>query len=71
MPVKKYRSIEDMPDETWRAPGDPGLYRALAELWATSRRLRPRRFPPGVFRHRSMEGMNQQRDQWDREHPCL
>lgn len=66
MPVYRYRSVEEMPGETWRSPGDPALYRALARLWATSRRLRPRRFPPGVTRHRTIEDMNAQRDQWDR-----
>ena len=66
MPVFKYRSIEETPDETWRTPGDPALYRALAQLWSASRRMRPRRFPPGVTKHRSIEDMNRQRDEWDR-----
>jgi hypothetical protein len=67
MPVRKFRSIEDMPGETWHAPGDPRLYRTLAQLWATSRQLCPRQFPAGVFKHRSIDDMNRQRDEWDRE----
>jgi hypothetical protein len=67
MPIWKYRSVDEMPDPAWRKPGDPELYRALAALWDTSRRLRPRQFPAGVHRHRSMEEMNRQRDDWDRE----
>jgi hypothetical protein len=67
MPVRKFRSVEDMPGETWYTPGDPRLYRALASLWATSRHLAPRRFPAGVFKHRSIEDMNRQRDEWDHE----
>ena len=67
MPVWKFRSVEETPDLPWRRPGDPALYRALASLWKTSRRLCPRRFPPGVYRHRSIEDMNRQRDQWDAE----
>jgi hypothetical protein len=67
MPVRKYRSVADMPDPPWRRPGDSELYRALAGLWDMSRRLRPRRFPPGVYRHRSIEDMNRQRDEWDAE----
>ena len=65
MPVYKYRSIEEMPDAPWRTPGDPDLYRALSALAEMSRRLHPRRFPAGVYKHRSMEDMNAQRDQWD------
>jgi hypothetical protein len=65
MPVRRYRSIEEMPDLPWRRPGDPELYQALRTLWTTSRRLAPRRFPPGVYRHASVESMNRQRDEWD------
>ena len=68
MPVYKFRSVEDMPGPAWRTPGDPGLYRALASLSETTRRLHPRRFPAGVYKHRSIEEMNAQRDRWDREH---
>jgi hypothetical protein len=71
MPVEKYRSIDDMPGETWHAPGEPELYRALTSLWTASRRLRPRRFPRGVFRHRSIDDMNHQREQWDRDDAAL
>jgi hypothetical protein len=52
----------------WRTPGDPALYRALVNLSETTRRLHPRRFPAGVYKHRSIEEMNAQRDQWDAEH---
>jgi hypothetical protein len=66
MAVYKFRSVEDMPGETWRRPGDPELYRALSRLWATARLLRPRTFPAGVSKHRTMGDMNRQRDEWDR-----
>ena len=66
MPVQKFRSVEEMPGESWYPPGDPRLYRALASLWTASRRLWPRRFPTGVFKHRSLESMHRQREEWDR-----
>ncbi len=68
MPVYKFRSIHEMPDAPWRTPGDPELYRALASLSNRSRRLHPRRFPAGVYKHRSIEESNAQRDRWDAEH---
>jgi hypothetical protein len=64
MPVRKFRSVEDMERDKWRAPGDPALYRAIAAVWAFGRRTRPRRFPPGVYRHRSMDALNAQTEQW-------
>jgi len=65
MPVRKFRSIEDMKRQTlWREPGDPALYRAIRALWELGRRTGANRFPHGVYRHRSIEEMNRLTDQW-------
>ena len=62
MPVRKFRSIEEMSAEpAWRSPGDPALYRAMAFVWELARRMNPRRFPPGVYKYRSIEEMDQAR----------
>ena len=51
MPVRKFRSVEEMERPVWRRPGDPGLYRVMAGLWdlgcRTSRRRAPARVPRG------------------------
>ena len=62
MPVSKYRSIEDMPDEVWRRPGDPLLYRTMAQLWDFGRRTSTRRFRPGVYKFRSIDEMDAAQD---------
>ena len=54
MPVRKFRSVEEMNQPVWRSPGDPALYRTMAGLLATGSRLRSRRFPPGVYRYRTI-----------------
>lgn len=52
-----------------RQPGDPSLYRAIAAVWETGRRLRTtRHFPAGVPRHATIESMNRQREAWDDEY---
>ena len=58
MPVRKFRSIEEMKAERWREPGDPELIRALVTLWEIGRRTRKRRFSPGVRRYASIEDMS-------------
>jgi len=68
MPVKKFRSVADMPDPPRRQPGDPALYKAIAGLWEFSRHANPRRFPPGVYKYRSIEEMNRAQEQWLAEH---
>ena len=66
MPVRKYRSIDEMPDETWREPGDPLLYRAIREIWDFGRRTSRRRYLPGVHRFRSIAAMDVAQGDWDR-----
>jgi hypothetical protein len=68
MPVYKYRSIEEMDSYTWRRPGDPELYRAIAFVWDLARRTNPRRFTPGVNRYRSIDEMNRADDARLEEH---
>jgi hypothetical protein len=57
MPVRKFRSVEEMNQPVWRSPGDPTLYRTMAGLLATGARLRRRAFAPGVRRYRSIEDL--------------
>ncbi len=65
MPVRKYRSVEEMEGNTWRRPGDPLLFRAMRSTWDFARRtLRPT-FPPGVHKHRSIEDAECQRQEWE------
>jgi hypothetical protein len=62
MPIYKYRSIEEMDAYTWRRPGDPDLYRAIAFVWELARRTNPRQFAPGIYRYGSIEEMNRADD---------
>jgi hypothetical protein len=61
MPVRKFRSIEEMKTPVWRRPDDPALARAIESIWAFGRRLRPRTFPPGVRKFRSIAEMKSAR----------
>jgi hypothetical protein len=64
-PVRKFRSVEDMPPPPWYEPGDPTLLQALAVVLTTARGVVPHRvFPPGVYRHRTIESLNRQREEW-------
>jgi hypothetical protein len=57
MPVRKFRSVEEMNVPVWREAGDPALVRAIASVWAFGRRTRPRLGPRGVRKFRSVEEM--------------
>ena len=68
MPIRKFRSVADMEHPQWREPGDPILYRTIAQLWHYGQRTAGYRFPPGVYRHRSIVELNAQTEQWNIAH---
>ena len=65
MPLRKYRSIEEMETPPWRDPLDPRNLRLACDLSELATRLRPRRFPPGLYRYRSVEQASLRREQWE------
>lgn len=65
MPVRRFRSLEEMGDSLWREPGDPELWRAMQRVWRFAAETCPLRFPPGVYRHRSIEEAKRLREVWD------
>lgn len=66
MPVRKYRSVEQMPPAAFREPLDPANLRLACELSSTALQLAPRRFPPGVHRYRSITDASDRREAWER-----
>lgn len=61
MPVRKYRSVAEMPDGRPRTPLDPDNLRVACELSELAFALRPWRLEPGVTKFRSMEAANRHR----------
>jgi len=67
MPVKKIRNLQEMEDSLWREPGDPELWRAIKAVWKFAEQTCPQRFPPGVYKHRTIEDAQRQRDLWEEQ----
>lgn len=63
MPVHKYRDVSEMKD-VWYQPGDPRFFAALREIWRFSYEVCRPHFPPGVYKHRSIEELNAQTERW-------
>lgn len=66
MPVRKYRSVEEMPQAAFGTPLDPDNLRLACALSATAVRLAPRRMPAGVHRYRSLEAAASARESIER-----
>jgi hypothetical protein len=65
MPVRKYRSIEDVPPPPALPPLDPNNLRSALSLMEVAYRMFPWRFLPGVHKYRSIEEANARRDEWE------
>lgn len=64
MPVRKFRSIEEMKAARGYERTDPRLPRIIEGLWDFGRKTARLRFPPGVYRHRNVEEMNARTAEW-------
>lgn len=65
MPVRKFRSVEAIPPPPPRTPLDPRNLRIACDLSALAVRLRPRRFPPGLHKYRTVEEASRLRERWE------
>lgn len=69
MPVRKFRSVADMPQALLRPRLDPRNLELACELSNTAARLAPqgaRRFPRGVHKYASVAEAVSRRDAWER-----
>jgi hypothetical protein len=57
MPVRKYRSVEEMNQPIWYPVGSTQLAEAIRRVWQFGHRTTRRRFRPGVHRFTSIEDM--------------
>lgn len=67
MPVRKFRSVADMPPAAFCEPLDPANLVLALRLSELAARLHPRRFPAGVHRYRSVEAASLAREAWERQ----
>ncbi len=65
MGVKKFRDVSEMKGTRFK-PGSAELFAAWRHVWTLSDRICPLSFPPGVYKHRSIEEAEKLRRQWER-----
>lgn len=65
MPVRKFRSVADMPGPPPGPPLDPDNLRRAFDLMDFGYRLYPMPYVPGVRKFRSVGEERQHRDEWE------
>jgi hypothetical protein len=67
MPVQRFRSLEEMEIPLVK-PGSPEHSRSIRTVMALVSMFAPkRRLPPGVFKYRSVQEADAQRESWERQ----
>mgnify|MGYP000226584272 CR=1 FL=1 len=62
MPVQKFKTFEEAREALWSDTIDAAYLKRVAELWACSDRLYPKRFRPGVYKYKTLEEADEARD---------
>jgi uncharacterized protein len=65
MPVYKYKTFEEARQGLWCKEPDRAYFRELNSLFALADGLSPSKYPSGVFKYRTIEEANKERDEWD------
>jgi hypothetical protein len=62
MPIRKFRTLEEAEKALWREPFDPENLRVSASVTNLAMGLARITLPKGVFKYRSLEEADQERD---------
>jgi hypothetical protein len=65
MPVRRLRSLQEAEESVWLDRADPRLVPTIREVWRLADRMSPPSYPPGVYKHRSIEELNAQTEAWE------
>lgn len=65
MPVYKFKTFEEAERALWNFHPDEAYYSRVAELWNFANKLSPVSYPRGIFKFRSLEEANKQREEWE------
>ena len=64
MAIEKFKSFEDAERALWCFEPDDEYYKQVAQLWNLANRLCPPNFPRGIFKYRTREEANKQKEEW-------
>ena len=65
MPVRKFRSIEEMKKRSWLPTGDPAIPRQIRHLWRLASAVPRPIAPRGVCKYRSVVAADEARRVWE------
>lgn len=67
MPIKKIRDLQEMEDSLWYEPETRSSGGRSRPSGSSRNRRAHSAFPPGVYKHRTIEDAQRQRDLWEEQ----
>jgi hypothetical protein len=64
MTIEKFKKFEDAERALWCFEPDEAYYKRVAEFWKLANRLCPPDFPQGIFKYKTIEEANKQKQEW-------
>lgn len=64
MPWIRFRTFEDAERALHVRERGPDLWKRIASLWEFSARLSPPRYPAGLYRYRTLDDAQRERQRW-------
>ena len=68
MPVYKYKTFKEADYALWNFHPDEAYYKQVADLWDFADKLNPIRYPPGIFKFKTIEEANRHRKEFEMAH---
>ena len=65
MPVEKFRSVEELNQPRWLPKGSRMLWEAMRACALLGRATVDYRYPPGVYKHKSVQEAQETKRRWD------
>ncbi|MCP5047299.1 MAG: hypothetical protein GY940_09015 [bacterium] len=62
--IEKFETFEDAERALWCFKPDAEYYERVRELWKLANHLCPPQFPQGVFKYKTFEEANKQKEEW-------
>lgn len=64
MGIQKFKTFEEAERALWCFHPDKEYYKRVAELWKLANYLCPPNFPRGIFKYRTIEEANRDKEKW-------
>jgi hypothetical protein len=64
MSIQKFKTFEEAEKALWCKEPDENYYKRINNLFELAYRLNPPNYPRGIFKYKTLEEANKQKEEW-------